>query len=109
MDDPAATADALDRLAEQVSQVAAMLRAGERVEGLAAGPAEPPCDPWSIVDLVTNDLSRRGIKTRFGAESDLVGAARSAAQLLQALGLRPISPDEADPPVHGGVPNLGTD
>jgi hypothetical protein len=83
-------AAALDDLATQIKHAASALRYPD-----PAPPGTPPpqgarCDPQSIIDLVMDDLSRRGIKAAFGPEADLADAARSAARLLQALGVTPM-------------------
>jgi hypothetical protein len=81
----------LDRLSEEIGQAAVMLRGGGgRIPVLAATPGNVSCDPWSVVDLVTYDLVRRGIKSQFGSEADLDAAAQAAARLLEALGLHSV-------------------
>jgi hypothetical protein len=87
-----AVARILDRLGEEIREAAGTLRGSGHAPISAATPGSASCDPWSIVDLVTHDLSRRGIKSRFGSEADLSMAAESAARLLEALGLRPAVP-----------------
>jgi hypothetical protein len=65
----------------------------------------PSCDPWSIVRAVTRDLARAGVKTRFGADTDLTAACGHAAQLLDALGVAPVVPaDDDDPGLSGAFP-----
>jgi hypothetical protein len=56
-----------------------------------AGPRIPQCDPWAVVNLVMHDLSSHGIKSRYGAETDLGEAARHAALLLEALGVAAVT------------------
>ena len=45
------------------------------------------CGPRSIVELVTDELSRRGIKPGSQAGADLARAEASAARLLADLGI----------------------
>ncbi len=78
-------AAALDDLADQLKQAAGTLRQPD-----ATAVAQwARCDPQSIVDLVMDDLLRRGVKASFGSEADLAGATISAARLLEALGVSP--------------------
>lgn len=42
-------------------------------------------DPYAIVNLVMQDLAKRGIKSRFGPEADIRLAAECVAQMLAAL------------------------
>jgi hypothetical protein len=86
-----AVARVLDRLSNEIRQAAVMLRSTGHTPALAATPASVLCDPWSVVDLVTYDLARRGIKSQFGPEADLTTAAQAATRLLEALGLRSVA------------------
>jgi hypothetical protein len=83
-------AAALDDLAAQITHAASTLRWPNPVPPGTAPSQDARCDPQSILDLVMDDLSRRGIKSAFGPEADLADAARSAARLLQALGVTPM-------------------
>ena len=56
-------------------------------------PARPQSDPWGVVKVVMHDLSSHGIKSRFSPEADLGEAAR-AAELLEALGVAAVVPDD---------------
>jgi hypothetical protein len=89
-----AIARILDHLSEEIRESAGMLRCSDHDSVPAGAPGCASCDQWSIVDLVTHDLSRRGIKSRFGPEADLRAAAHAAAQLLEALGVRPVVPPD---------------
>ena len=53
-------------------------------------PERPSADPWWIVHIVLHDLSRAGIKDRFGPEAHLGAAATAAAALLEALGVEAV-------------------
>lgn len=87
-----AVACVLDRLSGEVKQAAAMLRGSSgHTSVMVATQGSALCDPWSVVDLVTYDLARRGIKSQFGQEADLSAAAQAAARLLEALGLHSIA------------------
>ena len=59
-------------------------------------PDRPQCDPWSVVTRTMHDLSRDGIKSRYGAEAHLGEAVRHAARLLEALGVAAVVPDDPD-------------
>lgn len=80
-------ADALEHLADQISQAADDLRCPD--PGLASAESQRHAwyEPRSVVDLVMYELSKRGIKSEFGPEADLASAERSAARLLSALGV----------------------
>jgi hypothetical protein len=82
-------ATALDDLADQIRHAARSLRDPDQPTAGIARLPRSQCDPQSIVDLVMDDLSRRGVKTALEAEIDLESAARSAALLLEALGVNP--------------------
>jgi hypothetical protein len=43
-------------------------------------------DPYTVVNLVMQELARREIKTHYGPDADLGEAARHAVALLDALG-----------------------
>jgi hypothetical protein len=59
--------------------------------------ATPHADPWTIIALVTHDLSAHGIKASYGPEVDLRVAVTHAAALLEALGVAAVVPEEEDP------------
>jgi len=61
-------------------------------------PQHPAADPWSVVHLIVSDLAAHGVKTRFGPEADFGAAAQAAAEILIALGVRPVVPDDTPPP-----------
>jgi hypothetical protein len=92
-----AVARHLDRLSEEIRQAAETLRDRAR----AATPGRAWNDPWSVVDLVTFDLARRGVKSQFGSEADLGAAAEAAARLLEALGLHSVALLDEDSAVRG--------
>lgn len=96
-----AVARVLDRLSEEIRQAAVMLRGSGHTPTLAATPGSVLCDPWSVVDLVTYDLARRGIKSQFGSEADLTTASQAATRLLEALGLRSVAQTDDDPARRG--------
>jgi hypothetical protein len=79
----------LDRLAEEIGEAAGMLRV---VSGTVSAPAGPAYNPWGIVRLVTRELVRAGVKSRFGPEADLSEVCGQAARLLEALGVVPVVP-----------------
>ena len=54
-------------------------------------PEYPAYDPWAVVSVVIHDLATHAVKSRFG---DLSGAAIIAADLLEALGVRPVIPED---------------
>jgi hypothetical protein len=93
-------ADALDNLAGQIRQAAGALRHPDDEPADSGTRQHEWCDPWSIVDLVTRELSRLGITTASGPGADHAAAVRSAAQLLADLGVaapdrqRPASPSD---------------
>jgi hypothetical protein len=97
-----AVARVLDRLSEEIRESASALRCSDHNPAPTAVQGYASCDQWSVVDLVTHDLSLRGIKSRFGREVDLRAAAQAAAQLLKALGVRPVGPGD-DSAVHGAA------
>jgi hypothetical protein len=43
-------------------------------------------DPYTIVNMVMQELARRGVKSYYGPERDLREAAGHAATLLDAMG-----------------------
>jgi len=95
-DQAEATARILDRLAEEITEAAGMLRGATAPEiRLPQSDPGPSCDPWSIVSAVTRELARDGVKTRFGADTDLTAACGHAAGLLEALGVVPVVTDPA--------------
>lgn len=79
----------LDRLSAEVREAAIMLRDDDHAQ-VSAMPSPELSDPWSIVDLVTYDLARRGVKSQFGSEADFSAAMQAATQLLEALGVQPV-------------------
>jgi hypothetical protein len=83
-------ATALDDLAAQIKHAASTLRCPDPAPPGTVPSQDARCDLQSIIDLVMDDLSRRGIKSALGPEADLADAARSAARLLQALGVTPM-------------------
>jgi hypothetical protein len=88
-----ATARILDRLSEEITEAAAMLRGVTApASSRAAADRGPSCDPWHILSVITRDLARTGVTTRFGAGADRVAAAGHAASLLRSLGVAPVVP-----------------
>jgi hypothetical protein len=90
-DQAEATARIFDRLGEEISEVAAMIRGVD-----PAAPAGPAYNPWSIISMTTRELARNGVKSRRGPESDLGTAIGHAAGLLDALGVAPVVPADGD-------------
>jgi hypothetical protein len=83
----------LDRLSEEISEAAQMLRAASgTVSAPAAAPPGPAYNPWGVVRLVTRELARDKIKSRFGPEAGLSEVVGHAARLLEALGVVPVAP-----------------
>lgn len=70
------------------------MSAVEITSGRLREPEHPSADPWSVVSVVIGDVAGRGIKSKFG---DLSEPARSAADLLSALGVTPVIPPDDAP------------
>jgi len=82
-----AVADALDDLAGQIKDAASAHRHPDQDTASAEAGPVAGSDPRAIVELVTDELSRRGIKPGTGAGADLARAEASAARLLADLGI----------------------
>jgi hypothetical protein len=91
----------LDRLSEEIAEAAGMLRTAP---GAPAAPGGPSYNPWGVVRLVTRELARDGVKSRFGAEADLSEVVGHAAELLEALGVVPVVPADDDAGLSAAFP-----
>lgn len=57
--------------------------------------SSPTYDPFGVINLVMQELSRQGIKSRFMGY-EIADAKQPAADLLAALGVLPVTPDYSD-------------
>lgn len=53
-------------------------------------------DSWVLVELVVQLLAERGVRARFGPDTDLRAAADTAADLLRVLGVKAAPPADRD-------------
>lgn len=55
----------------------------------------PTYDPYSLVNLVMQELARRGVKSRFWGE-EIGDAVKAAEDMLCALGVAPVVADNGE-------------